>query len=101
MSLASRTPALAARYEALPRLSQILTAHREPEELFRVLASELRLMAQFDYMTLVLCGERAKETHSGVLEVLNRPLTVPVPEFAPEETTTWWVYQNQQPLVIP
>ena len=82
-------------------MSQILTAHREPKELFRVLGSELRRVAQFDYMKLVLCGEGAKETHSSVLEVLNRPLTVPVPEFAPEETTTWWVYQNQQPLVIP
>jgi formate hydrogenlyase transcriptional activator len=104
MTPASQTcpaPALAARYEALPRLSQILTAHREPKELFRVLGSELRRVAQFDYMKLVLCGEGAKETHSSVLEVLNRPLTIPVPEFAPEETTTWWVYQNQQPLVIP
>jgi len=24
-----------------------------------------------------------------------------VPNFAPEETFTWWVYQHQQPLVIP
>ena len=101
MSLASQTPALAARYEALPRLSQILTAHREPKELFRVLAGELRQVAQFDYMKLVLCGEAAKEAYPSPLEVLSRPLAVPVPEFTPEETTTWWVYQNQQPLVIP
>jgi hypothetical protein len=64
MSLASRTPALAARYEALPRLSQILTAHREPKELFRVLAGELRQVAQFDYMKLVLCAEAAKDSQS-------------------------------------
>jgi formate hydrogenlyase transcriptional activator len=24
-----------------------------------------------------------------------------VPQFAPEETFTWWVYQHQQPLIIP
>src|SRR6266852_7649156 len=24
-----------------------------------------------------------------------------VPKLAPEETFTWWVYQNQQPLIIP
>ena len=24
-----------------------------------------------------------------------------VPQFTPEETFTWWVYQHQQPLIIP
>jgi formate hydrogenlyase transcriptional activator len=24
-----------------------------------------------------------------------------VPKLAPEETFTWWVYQHQQPLIIP
>ena len=32
-------------------------------------------------------------------ELLCGPLEIP--KLAPEETFTWWVYQHQQPLIIP
>jgi formate hydrogenlyase transcriptional activator len=91
----------ASRYVTLFRIAQILTVHREPNELFRVITSELRHVVPFDYMKVVLCGEAGNNTRSSPLEILSRPVSVPVPEFAPEETTIWWVYQNQRPLVIP
>jgi formate hydrogenlyase transcriptional activator len=39
---------VAARYEALIRVSQAVGVHREPKKLFEVLAGELRRVIEFD-----------------------------------------------------
>src|SRR4029453_12571153 len=64
----------ASRYVTLFRVSQILTVHREPKELFRVITSELRQVVPFDYMKVVLCGEAGKRTGLSPLEILSRPV---------------------------
>jgi formate hydrogenlyase transcriptional activator len=99
-SAAARPDALSTgRYEALFRVSQAISAHRDPKELFRVLASELHLVVKFNWLA-VGCYDEGKHTvRIDVLEVTGMP--VQLPEFAPEETMTWWVHQHQQPLVIP
>lgn len=45
---------LPARYEALFGVSRAIGAYREPKELFRVLASELRHVVDFDFIDLFL-----------------------------------------------
>ena len=102
MSIASQTgPSLANRYEALFRVSQALGSQRDPKELFRVLENELRRVVTSEFVSFVLYDEVANKMCPRGLHLVNRP-AVPVPcDVAPEETMTWWVYQHQEPLVIP
>ncbi len=41
---------LADRYEALFRVSQAISAHRDPRQLFSTLANELRQVVRFDFI---------------------------------------------------
>ena len=91
----------AARYEALLRVLRMLTAQRDPKALFRVLTSELRHVVAFDGICIVLYDEAAHKIHSYMLEIMNQPGAVLPSDLMAEETMTWWVYQHQQPLVIP
>src|SRR5260370_35122145 len=91
--------ALAKRYEALLRVSQTLISIRSSEELFRLLASELRSVMNFYVMGVGIYDEKAHELRLTSYGEPGDPLEVP--KLAPEETFTWWVYQHQQPLIIP
>jgi formate hydrogenlyase transcriptional activator len=87
------------RYEALFRVSQTLISIRSSEELFRLLAGELRAVVNFYVMGVGIYDEKA---HQIRLTSYGEPgVPLQVPQFVPEETFTWWVYQHQQPLVIP
>jgi len=87
------------RYEALFRVSQTLISIRSSEELFRLLALELRAVVNFYVMGVGIYDENAHQIHLTSYGEPGVPLKVP--QFAPEETFTWWVYQHQQPLIIP
>src|SRR6266581_4520161 len=87
------------RYEALFRVSQTLISIRSSEELFRLLARELRAVVNFYVMGVGIYDEGA---HQIRLTSYGEPgVPLQVPQFAPEETFSWWVYQQQQPLIIP
>jgi formate hydrogenlyase transcriptional activator len=91
--------ALTERYEALLRVSQKLISIRSTEELFRLLARELRSVVNFYVMGVGIYDEKAHEVYLKSYGEPGDPLQVP--KLAPEETFTWWVYQHQQPLIIP
>ena len=75
------------RYEALLRVSQILISIRSSEELFRLLARELRAIVNFYVMGVGIYDEKAHEVH---LKSYGEPgVLLQVPELAPEETFTW------------
>src|SRR6266849_3063826 len=87
------------RYEALFRVSQTLISMRSSEELFRLLARELRAVVSFYVMGVGIYDEKAHEMHT---TSYGEPgVSLQAPKFAPEETFSWWVYQHQQPLIIP
>src|SRR6266481_1921302 len=86
------------RYEALLRVSQTLISIRSSEELFSVLARELRAVVNFYVMGVGIYDEKTHEVHLTSYGEPGDPLQVP--KLAPEETFTWWVYQHQQPLII-
>src|SRR5712691_12820531 len=86
----------AARYEALLRASQALSAQRDPKAVFRVLVSELRHVVTFDAIGVVLYDEATRQSYWHGLEIVNQPDAVPPSDFATEEMVTWWVYQPQQ-----
>ncbi len=86
---------LAKQYEALSRFS-ISLASLTPEELSRNVAALLRPLLDFDFLDVVVFKH-------GTSEVLWH--SVGAGQFAPpdvpvEETTFWWVHQQQQPLCI-
>src|ERR1700693_2424049 len=87
------------RYEALLRVSQTLISIRSSEELFSILARELRAVVTFYVMGVGIYDEKAHEMNTTSYGEPGVPLQAP--RFAPEETFSWWVYQHQQPLIIP
>src|ERR1700686_835189 len=87
------------RYEALFRVSQTLISIRSSEELFKLLALELRAVVSFYVMGVGFYDETAHEMRTTSYGEPGVPLQAP--KFAPEETFSWWVYQHQQPLIIP
>jgi PAS domain S-box-containing protein len=91
---------LLARYEALFGVSRAIGAYREPKELFRVLASELRRVVEFDFIGLFLYDAATNRIDVPVLESVTG-LTFAIPkDFPAEQTQTWWVYENQEPVVV-
>ncbi|HLI35471.1 MAG TPA: sigma 54-interacting transcriptional regulator [Terriglobia bacterium] len=87
------------RYQALFRVSQTLISNRCPEELLKVLARELREVVNFYYLGIGVYNEATHEVRLKTFDESGSPIHPP--KLAPEETMTWWVYQRQQPLVIP
>src|SRR6202140_3501312 len=91
--------ALTERYEALLRVSQNLISIRSSEELFRLLARELRAVVNFYVLGIGIYDENAHEVR---LTSYGEPGdALQVPKLVPEKTFTWWVSQPQQPLIIP
>ncbi len=73
------------RYEAVLRLSEVITACREPEELARTLADEIGKFLQFDHLYFVVAKENSKEIEYLVWG--KGPL--PHPDL-PMEELPWW-----------
>jgi PAS domain S-box-containing protein len=96
----SESPSLASRYEALLRASRAISSYREPVALFRALAGELQHAVTFDYLGLFLYDESLNKIEMPVLHVVNGPGVAIPADLRAQETITWWVYHNQQPVVI-
>ena len=91
--------AVSKRYELLFRVSQTLLSIRTSEELFSILARELRAVVNFYVMGVGIYDEKTQEMKTRSYGEPGVPLQAP--KFAPEETFSWWVYQHQEPLIIP
>ena len=91
---------VADRYEALFRVSQAIGAHRDPRELFSTLADELRQVVRFDFIGVAQFDE-ATSRANWLLAQCDQAREEPPSECSPEQTLTCWVYQQQEPLVIP
>jgi len=91
---------LPARLEALFRVSQAISFYRNPKELFRVLAKELRRVVAFDFVAIFLYDPEKNKVSTALLETVQGPEFVIPSDFPAEETITWWVYHHQQPVVI-
>jgi PAS domain S-box-containing protein len=91
---------LLARHEALFRVSRAINVYRDPKELFKVLANELRHVVDFDFVALFLYDPTTNKIQNPVLETLQGPgFSIP-PDFPAEETITWSVYHHQEPVLI-
>jgi formate hydrogenlyase transcriptional activator len=104
MALPSEAPSerlLSERYEALIRVSQAISAHRDPKDLFCALVTELRRVVQFDGIAVAQYNERSGEVLWQACEVCGQQGPVTPAEIPADETITRWVYERQEPLVIP
>src|SRR5579864_5417172 len=92
---------LSERYEALIRVSQAIGAHRDLKDLFRAMATELHRVVQFDGIVVAQYDEASNEIVWTACEVCSQQGPVSPPDIPADETITKWVYQRQEPLVIP
>jgi formate hydrogenlyase transcriptional activator len=86
----------AERYEALLRISEALSVCGEPEELARVLADQLRELLSFDHLDVLIFKEDSNEIE------WQGWATEPIafPDLPVEETSSWHVYNTQEPCHI-
>ncbi len=89
-----------AGYQALRRVSRAIAAHHEVKTLFRSLADELRPVVNFVFLRVFLYDEARHLMRLHVSEAPGQP-SAPFSEFPPEGTAVGWVYERQEPLVIP
>ena len=92
---------LSDRYEALIRVSQAIAAHRDPQDLFRAMATELREVIQFDGMVVAQYDEASNEVVWHACQFCDEEGPVLQPPCPTDETVTKWVYERQMPLVVP
>jgi len=80
-----------------------LRVHRDPDQLVRVLPRALQPVLDFDYMSLFLDREVARGATWYVPHGEDRPsLTLtPTREIPIEAVQASWVFEHQQPAVIP
>src|ERR1700674_904988 len=90
---------LVSRYEALIRLGEAIRSNPNENELFQTLVKELHEVVEFD----VLCQFDGTanwvmwyfdEPYKGKLEARR------LEDVPKEETAAWWVYQNQEPVLV-
>jgi formate hydrogenlyase transcriptional activator len=91
--------ALAARYQALIRLAEVIRSHPDEKDLFQTLANELHDVVEFDAFCQFDGAANWVQWHfvEPYKSKLEARRLQPVPK---EETVAWWVYQNQQPMVV-
>ena len=98
---ASEEQSVVARYEALIRVSQAVSAYREPRNLFDVLVDELRRVIEFDGIGIAQYDETKDAIEWHVSIHCDEPNPTLKDKCVQKETMTCWVFQNQRPLVIP
>ena len=102
LGLEPAEPSVASRYEALVRVSQAVGAHRDPQKLFQILVNELHRVIEFDGIGIAQYDKSSDTIHWHVSVNCNQPeLSLPRECTQQKETMTCWVYEHQQPIVIP
>ena len=86
----------AQRYEALLRISEALSACREPEELAKALADQLNDFLSFAHLDIMILKENSREVEWNVWG--KGPLSFP--ELPPEDLLAWHVYNTKETLHI-
>src|SRR6266481_4883344 len=86
----------AKRYAALFHISEALSACGEPEQMARVLADQLRGLISFDHLDVLILKENSSEIE------WHGWGTAPAafPDLPVEETSSWHVYNTQEPCHI-
>ena len=84
------------RYKAVVRISEVIAACHEPEELVDSLANELDKFLHFDHLHLTVLKENSKEIEYRHTAKRN----VPLPDLPIEELPTWEAINSPDPLRV-
>jgi formate hydrogenlyase transcriptional activator len=87
------------RYETLFRVSQEISVHRDPKELFLALANELHRVLAFDYIGVSVRDQNNDTFCDYFIEMGSRSVLIPDENVKLRERLTWWVYEHQEPLL--
>jgi len=88
------------RYEALLRATAAFASCRDCESFERRFASDLRGVVDFDYLNFVIFDEADLTAKWRLFESTVKRAADSDAPLSANETTSGWVYQQQQPLVI-
>ncbi len=89
----------ASRYEALIRLAEVIRSRPHEKDLFQTLANELHEVVEFDAIWQLDATANWIEWH--FVESFDQRLkAIDLQPVTKEETVSWWVYENQQPVVL-
>jgi len=88
------------RYEALLRATAAIAACRDCESLERRFAGDLRSVIDFDYLNFVIFNEASCTAEWRLFESTVKSATISEADLSTHETTSGWVYEHQQLLVI-
>ena len=88
------------KYEALFRVSQAISAHRDPKRLFSTLASELRQVIDFSFIGIARFEEQIGPA-TWLLSECKYICQNPTAGCVPEPALLRWIFEQQQPLIIP
>jgi formate hydrogenlyase transcriptional activator len=92
-------PSLEARFESLVRVSQLIGAHRDPKDLFAVLADELHGVVQFDRVGVSVLDRDSAIWHDYFLDMDSLSALALEEDLPREERPSWWVYEHQESLL--
>jgi formate hydrogenlyase transcriptional activator len=88
------------RYEALLRATAAFASCRDCESFERRFASDLRGVIDFDYLNFVIFDEADSTAEWRLFESTVKSAAISEAQLSTNETTSGWVYQHQQLLVI-
>jgi formate hydrogenlyase transcriptional activator len=88
------------RYEALLRATAAIAACRDCETFERLFVSELCRVIDFDYLSFVIFDETSRTAEWRFFDSTVKTLAISEADIPTDETTSGWVYEHQQFLVI-
>ncbi len=88
------------RYEALLRATAAIAACRDCESFERQFAGDLRRVIDFDYLNFAIFDEASCTAEWRLFESTVKCPTISEAELSTDDTTSGWVYEHQQLLVI-
>jgi formate hydrogenlyase transcriptional activator len=86
------------RYAAVLRISELIAACREPDELARTLADEIGKFLQFDHLYFIVLKENSKEIE---YHVWGKGPILSWPDLPIEELPLWEAVRSRDPLHTP
>src|ERR1700747_2484973 len=88
------------RYEMLFRVSQAIGAYRDPRELFRALACDLRSVIHFDGIGVVQLDDAGNKVKWHLAEKCGDSDAITSTRVGPEDELFLWVYRSQEAVVL-
>lgn len=91
----------AERYEALIRVCQALSAHRDPGDLLRAMSTELQKIVPFDGIVVAQYAEQHEECVWYLCDGAEPPSSgSDLPPVCRDDDVSRWVYESEQAVII-